>query len=80
VLETTHAAYTITQDKLTSKSKELDDMAIREQKANTLQAQAKKKLIDAEKKLAATEEEKKNQGLLLESARQALSSMKTPPP
>jgi predicted nucleic acid-binding Zn-ribbon protein len=80
VLETTHAAYTITQDKLTSKSKELDDMAIREQKANTLQAQAKKKLIDAEKKLAAIEEEKKNQGLLLESARQALSSMKTPPP
>jgi hypothetical protein len=35
-LETTHAAYTITRDKLTYKSKELDDMTIREQKADTL--------------------------------------------
>jgi hypothetical protein len=43
-------------------------MAIREQKANTLQAQAEKKLTDAEKKLATAEEEKRNQGLLLESA------------
>jgi hypothetical protein len=72
-LETTHAAYTITRDKLTYKSKELDDMTIREQKADTLQAQAEKKLVDAEKKLAAIEEENKIQGLLLESARQALS-------
>jgi hypothetical protein len=35
-LEITQAAYTITQDKLTSKSKELDDMMIQEQKADTL--------------------------------------------
>jgi septal ring factor EnvC (AmiA/AmiB activator) len=67
-LETTHDAYIVTWDKLTSKSKELDDMAIREQKANTLQAQAEKKLTDAEKKLATTKEEKRNQGLLLELA------------
>jgi hypothetical protein len=43
-------------------------MAIREQKANMLQAQAEKKLTDAEKKLATAEEEKRNQGLLLELA------------
>jgi hypothetical protein len=48
-------------------------MAIREQKADTLRAQAKKKLADAEKKLAATEEEKKSQGLLLELSQHALS-------
>jgi hypothetical protein len=29
-LETTKAAYTVTRDKLTSKSKELDDVVIRE--------------------------------------------------
>jgi transcription initiation factor IIF auxiliary subunit len=72
VLEMTHATYTVTQDKLASKSKELDDVVIWEQKANTLRERAEEKLIDAEKKLAAVEAEK-NQGLLLESARQALS-------
>jgi chromosome segregation ATPase len=72
-LEMTHAAYTITWDKLSSKSKELDNMVIQEQKANTLREQAKEKLADAEKKLAATGREKKDQGLLLESARQELS-------
>jgi uncharacterized protein HemX len=35
--------------------------------------QAETKLADAEKKLVATEGEKKDQGLLLEMARQALS-------
>jgi hypothetical protein len=72
-LETTQAAYTVTQDKLTSKSKELDDMVIREQKADMLRAQAEKKLTYAEKKLTTAEEEKKNQGLLLELTRHALS-------
>jgi chromosome segregation ATPase len=72
-LETTHAAYTVIRDKLASKSKEMDDMVIREQKANTLWERAEKKLVDAEKKLAAAEGEKNDQGLLLESVRQALS-------
>jgi hypothetical protein len=58
---------------LASKSKELDDMVIQEQKANTLQERAEKKLADAEKKQAVADEEKKNQGLLLQSARQALA-------
>jgi flagellin-like hook-associated protein FlgL len=48
------AAYTITRDKLASKSKTLE--------------KAKEKLTDAEKKLATTEEEMKNQGLLLKMA------------
>jgi hypothetical protein len=51
----------------------MDDLVIREQKANTLWERPKKKLVDAEKKLAAAEEDKKNQGLLLESAQQTLS-------
>jgi chromosome segregation ATPase len=72
-LETTQDAYTTVRDKIASKSKELNDMVIREQKANMLWEQAEKKLTDAEKKIAAAEEEKKNKGLLLESARQTLS-------
>jgi hypothetical protein len=47
-------------------------MVIQEQEAKTLRERAEEKLTDAEKKLAATENEKKDQGLLLESARQAL--------
>jgi chromosome segregation ATPase len=73
-LETTQVVYTVTQDKLTSKSKELDDMTIREQKADMMWVQAEKKLADAGKALATAEEEKKNQWLLSESARQALSN------
>jgi chromosome segregation ATPase len=73
-LETTQVVYTVTQDKLTSKSKELDDMTIREQKADMLWVQAEKKLADAGKALATADEEKKNQRLLSESARQALSN------
>jgi hypothetical protein len=60
--------YTITWDKLASKSKELDDMVIREQKANTLWERAEEKLADAKKKVAAAKVEKKEQGLLLELA------------
>jgi hypothetical protein len=45
---------------------------IREQEANTLRDQAEAKLVDAEKRLAAAEGEKKDQGMLLETARQAL--------
>jgi hypothetical protein len=60
VLEKTHAAYTATQDKLASKSKELNDMVIREQKANMLREQAEEKLANAEKRLVATEEEKRH--------------------
>jgi hypothetical protein len=48
-------------------------MVIREQKANTLREQAEEKLADAKKKVAAAKVEKKEQGLLLELARQALS-------
>jgi hypothetical protein len=36
-LRTTQATYTVTRDDLASKSKELDDVVIREQEANTLQ-------------------------------------------
>jgi hypothetical protein len=59
VLETTKATYTITQDKLRSKSKTLDDTVIREQRADTLRERAEEKLIGAEKKLAVFEEEKR---------------------
>jgi hypothetical protein len=58
---------------LASKSKDLDDVVIREQEANTLVEQAKAKLADLEKKIAVIEGEKKDQVLLLETARQALS-------
>jgi ABC-type hemin transport system substrate-binding protein len=67
-LKITKAAYTVTRDNLASKSQELDDVVIREQEANTLQEQAEAKLADAEKRLATTKGEKKNQGLLLETA------------
>jgi hypothetical protein len=73
MLKTTQAAYTVTRDNLASKSKELDDVVIREHVANTLREQAEAKLADLEKKIEAVEGEKKNQGLLLEMARQALS-------
>jgi hypothetical protein len=72
-LETTQDAYTITQDKLASKSKELDDVLIQQQKANTLQERTEEKLVDVKNKLVATVGEKKDQGLFLESAWQALS-------
>jgi uncharacterized protein HemX len=48
-------------------------MVIQEQEAKTLREQAEEKLTYAEKKLVAIENEKKDQGLLLESARQALA-------
>jgi hypothetical protein len=67
------AAYTITRDKLASKSKTVEDMVIQEQRADMLREKAEEKLADTEKKLAATEEEKKNQGMLLKMAQQALS-------
>jgi hypothetical protein len=46
---------------------------IREQEANTLWEQAKTKLADVEKRFTAAEGKKKHQGLLLETAWQALS-------
>jgi hypothetical protein len=46
---------------------------IQEQEANKLREQAEAKLVDAEKRLAVAEGKKKDQGLLLEMARQALS-------
>jgi hypothetical protein len=46
---------------------------IREQEANTLQEQAEAKLTNAEKRLTTAEGEKKDQGLLLETAQQVLS-------
>jgi tryptophan 2,3-dioxygenase len=58
---------------LASKSKELDDVVIWEHEANTLREQAEAKLADLEKKIEAVEGEKKDQGLLLEMARQTLS-------
>jgi chromosome segregation ATPase len=72
-LKTIKAAYTATRDNLTSKSKDLDDAMIWEQEANKLWEQAEARLADAEKRLAIAEGEKKDQGLLLEMARQVLS-------
>jgi hypothetical protein len=72
-LETSKAAYTVTQDKLASKSKTLDDTVIWEQRTDTLRERAEEKLIDAEKRLATAKEEKKTQGLLLKMAWQVLS-------
>jgi hypothetical protein len=60
VLKTTKAAYTVTRDNLASKSKELNDVVIRDQEANTLWEQAEAKLTNAEKRLVAIEGEKKN--------------------
>jgi hypothetical protein len=73
VLKTTYASYIVTRDNLASKSKYLDDAMIREQEANELREQAEAKLADAEKRLAVGQGKKKDQGLLLETARQALS-------
>jgi hypothetical protein len=42
---------------------------MQEQEANTLREQAEVKLADAEKRLTIAEGEKKDQGLLLETAR-----------
>jgi chromosome segregation ATPase len=72
-LKTAKAAYSATRDKLASKSKELDDAVIQEQEANMLRKQIEAKLTDAENRLTVVEGEKKDQGLLLEMARQALS-------
>jgi chromosome segregation ATPase len=72
-LKTAKVAYSATRFKLASKSKELDDAVIREEEASTLQEQAEAKVVDVEKRLAAAEGKKKDQGLLLEMARQALS-------
>jgi hypothetical protein len=49
------AAYTVTQDKPASRSKELDDTVIQEQEANMLREQAKAKLANVEKRLVAAE-------------------------
>jgi tryptophan 2,3-dioxygenase len=54
-------------------SKELDDVVIWDHEANTLWEQVEAKLANLEKKIEAVEGEKKDQGLLLETARQALS-------
>jgi hypothetical protein len=48
-------------------------MVIREQEAKTLLERAEEKLADIENKLMAAESKKNDQGLLLETARQALS-------
>jgi hypothetical protein len=47
---------------LAFKSKDLDDAMIQEQEANKLREQAEAKLVDAEKRLAVAEGEKKDQG------------------
>jgi hypothetical protein len=73
VFKTTQMTYTITRDNLASKSKELYDVVTWEQEANTLQEQAEAKLADRETKIGVVEGEKKDQGLLLEMAQQALS-------
>jgi hypothetical protein len=54
-LKTMKVAYTVTQDKPASKSKELDDTVIQEQEANMLREQAKAKLANVEKRLVAAE-------------------------
>jgi hypothetical protein len=63
----------VTLDKLASKPKTLQDMVIQEQRADTLREKGGEKLANAEKNLGTTEEEKKNQGLLLKMAQHALS-------
>jgi chromosome segregation ATPase len=72
-LKTTKDTYTVTRDNLASKSKELDDAVIQEQEANTMREQAEAKLTDTEKRLVVAKGENKDQGLLVEMARQALS-------
>jgi hypothetical protein len=72
-LKSTKATNTTIRDNLASKSKELDDVVIWEQEANMLREQAETKLADVEKRLIAAEGEKKDQGLLLEMAQEALS-------
>jgi hypothetical protein len=72
-LKTTKAAYTGTHDNLASRSKDLDDVMIREQEVNKLRGQAEARLADAEKRLVVAEDEKKDQWLLLEMAQQVLS-------
>jgi hypothetical protein len=48
-LKTTQAAYTVTRDSLASKSKDLDDVVIRDQEANCMRRCAyKKHKLDAE--------------------------------
>jgi predicted nuclease with TOPRIM domain len=73
VLKTTQDPYIVTQDNLASKSKDLNGVVICDQEANTLWEQAEAKLADLEKTIEAVEGEKKHQGLLLETTRQALS-------
>jgi hypothetical protein len=65
-LETAQATCSATHDKLESKSRDLDDMVIFEQKANKLSARA-------EEKLATAVTERKILGQSLESAQKALS-------
>jgi hypothetical protein len=72
-LKTTKAAYTGTRDNLASRSKDLDDVMIREQEVNKLWEQAEARLADAEKRLVVAEGDKKDQWLLLEMAQQVLS-------
>jgi transcriptional regulator with AAA-type ATPase domain len=64
-LKTTKADCTGTHDNLASKSKDLDDVVIREQEANKLREQVEARLADVEKRLIIDEGEKKDQGLLL---------------
>jgi hypothetical protein len=45
-LETTKAIYTVTRDKLASKSNTLDDTVIQEQRADTLREKGEEKLAD----------------------------------
>jgi hypothetical protein len=59
-LKTTQATYTVTRDNLAFKSKELDDVVIWEQEANTLREQAEAKLVDLEKKIKVVEGKKKD--------------------
>jgi hypothetical protein len=59
-LKTTQATYTVTRGNLAFKSKELDDVVIWEQEANTLREQAEAKLVDLEKKIEVVEGKKKD--------------------
>jgi hypothetical protein len=71
------AINTVTQDNMASKSKELDDVVIWEQEANTLREQAEAKLVDADKKLMAAEGETK--GCCWNPLSRPSPSVKTPP-
>jgi hypothetical protein len=67
-LDSTRASLTATTDKLSSKSSALDHVVIQKQQMNIWLTACEEKLIVANDKLKAAEENMKTQGQLLDSA------------